>query len=188
LPLSHFATQRIVLVIALSLCVLTGCEALQRKLTRKPKHPRASPNPIISFQDYTRAMTPLDRYRKHHLMFDYWNSELIASLTAQPLNPKRTRRASTEALAELETLQGLMVDGVASRLRPFIEERARIHRQLQRGSVGETRATAVSRQLESQTRQIQRDFSWRDVEDQLKPQPAGEAATLQGVEADAPTP
>lgn len=148
---------------------LTGCESLQRKFTRKSKRPEARPNPIISFQDYSQAMTPLDRYRKHYLIFDYWNSELLAALQDAHPNPKRFKRASGEALSELEALKDLVTEDVATQMTPILEERATIHRQLQSGTFTQSQATGVWHRLESQTRQIHREFFWRDVEERLKP-------------------
>ncbi len=149
---------------------LIGCEAFQRKFTRKPKHPRAAPTPVIRFEDYTRSMTPLDRYRKHFLMFDYWNNELIASLQDRSLSPKRFKRASKESLVELETLQGLLNEELADRLAPLIKKRATLDRRLRRGTLRMVHAAALSRDVEGQTRQIRRTFYWRDVEDFLKPE------------------
>ena len=113
-------------------------------------------------------MSPLDRYRKHYLMFDYWNDELIEALQSQPINPKRFKRASAESLAELGELRHLLSDDVSLRLEPAIEERERINEQLQSGSFSQTQASFISRVLEAQTRQMHREFFWRDVEEHLK--------------------
>ena len=140
---------------------------MQRKLTRKPRQPASRPSPIINFEDYTRAMTPLDRYRKHYLIFDYWNGELLDALQTRSVNPKRVKRASSESLAELRTMKTLVVESFASRVDPVIEERAKIDQQLQ-GSFSESQANGLWRALDAQTRRIHRELFWRDVEDQLK--------------------
>ena len=114
-------------------------------------------------------MTPLDRYRKHYLMFDYWNGELIEALQSHPINAKRLKRASSESLEELRALSQLVEEGVAARFTPVLEERANIDRQLQSESFSVSGANALSRTLEAQTRQIHREFFWRTVEDTLKP-------------------
>lgn len=150
---------------------LAGCESMQRKFTRKPKGPRAKPSPVINFQDYTRAMTPLDRYRKHYLMFEYWNGELLRSLEANPINPKRYKRSSADALDELVTLRSTLLEERAALLDPFIEERRRLHRQLEAEQVGLGTTSTIIRTLEAQTRQIQREFFWRNVQDHLAPWP-----------------
>ncbi len=147
---------------------LTGCESFQRKFTRKSK-PQAPTNPIINFQDYTQAMTPLDRYRKHYLIFDYWNEALIDALKESSPNPKLFKRASAEALGELQTLKELLTDDVAARLEPIIAERSRLNEELHSSGFNPSQATILSHQLEAQARQIKRDFFWRDVEEHLKP-------------------
>jgi hypothetical protein len=150
---------------------LSGCESLQRKFTRKPKGPQVAPTPIIQFQDYTRAMTPLDRYRKHLLMFDYWSHDLLDALGSRPINPKRYKHSSSESLLELETMRDLLQEDQTARLQPLIEERAKLNRQLQGGNVPEPSVSTLTRVLEGQIRQIHREFSWRDMEEHLKPQP-----------------
>lgn len=152
----------------LLLTVLGGCEGLQRKFTRKPAHVKP-PTPIINFEDYTRAMTPVDRYRKHFMIFDYWNDDLLVALQSRSVNAKRLRRASSDALAELETLSSLLTDEMAARLAPLIEERARLDRQLQSGSFSAGDLSGMMRVLEAQARLIHRDLFWRDIEDHLKP-------------------
>ena len=148
-----------------------GCESLQRKFTRKPSQSRPL-SPIIQFQDYTRSMTPLDRYRKHLMLFEYWDAGLIESLQSSSFNAKRLKRASSESLLELQTLQQLLTDDRAATLAPLVEERAAINQRIQQGRVEPFQASVVVRMLEGHTRQIHREFYWRKVEDHLKPQDA----------------
>lgn len=155
-------------VLTLSLLTsLAGCESLQRKFTRRAKHPKPAPSPIIRFEDYTRSMTPLDRYRKHYMMFDYWSGDLLDAVDSPTPNSKRYRKASAEALAELETLQSLLADDLAAGLAPIIEERRRIDQELAHDSAL-SQTSGLVRRLEAQERQIHRQFFWRDVQDRLK--------------------
>ena len=124
---------------------------------------------MTQFQDYSRTFTPLDRYRKHCIMFDYWQHELVAALQRQPFNPKLLRRASADSLTELETLKSLVDETTAGRIAPLVEERAQLNRQLQSGVPSEPQARLLAAQLDGQERRLHRDFFWRDVEDRLKP-------------------
>ena len=151
------------------LVAVVGCESFQRKFTRRSKRAAPPPSPIINFQDYSQAMTPLERYRKHYLMFDYWNGELIDALKSEPPNPKRYKRASNEAIAELQAMQGLVKEELAHRFEPVLAERSRLDRQLQSATFDATRASAAWRVLDTQILAIHRAFFWRDVEDELKP-------------------
>ena len=147
---------------------LGGCESLERKLTRKPKHPEPPPNPIINFQDYSQAMTPLERYRKHYLIFDYWNGELREALADHSPNSKRMTRACTESLAELEALKGLVPEDAAQQLTPLIVAREHWKSQLENGTLNSSEAMLIQREVESQARQIHREFFWRNMEEKLK--------------------
>ncbi len=153
---------------------LAGCESLQRKFTRK-RSKDAAPNPIINFQDYSRAMTPEDRYRKHYLMFDYWSGDLMEALKKQPLNPKRVRLASTESLGELSTLHSLLTDEAARQLEPLLRERETLDRQLQAGTPNTAAANSLLRAVESQDRRMNRQFYWRDVKEHLQEAPPAAA-------------
>jgi hypothetical protein len=156
--------------------LLGGCESLQRKFVRKSKRPTERLSPVIAFQDYSRTMTPLDRYRKHFLMFDYWNGDLVAALQDTRPNPKRLRRSSSEALMELQTLQQLLNEEKGAALTSLIEARARIDRQLQHPSLNLGLASTLARQLEAQDRAIRREFFWREAQDHLRPEAAAAEA------------
>ncbi len=155
-------------LVCAGLAASMGCETLQRKFTRKPKHPAARPTPIIHFEDYTKAMTPLDRYRKHYLIFEYWNGELIRAFREQPARAKKVRKTSSEALKELEILHRLLNDDVAVRFEQIFTERAQLDAQLQSGKYFPGEGGSIRRRLQAQMRQINREFYWRKVEDQLK--------------------
>lgn len=150
-----------------------GCESWQRKFVRKPKEASKPPSPIIAFQDYSGAMTPLERYRKHYVMFDYWNQDLLESLQVRTPNPKRYRRASAETVNELKTMQSLLNEEAAGRLGLLVEARMKLDRQAQTSEYNDrAQAGLLISRVESQTREIHRAFFWRDVEEQLKaPQP-----------------
>ena len=83
----------------------SGCsEEWQRKFIRKPKA-RSRFSPIVTFEDYTKTITPLDRYRKHYALFQYWNAELLDALGSTTSNPKRVKKTSAEALEELKQIE-----------------------------------------------------------------------------------
>ena len=165
--------------LSLLLVVAGGCESLQRKFTRKPKILK-SLSPIIQFQDYTQAMTPLDKYRKHAMLYDYWNSNLLETLQDSSFNRKRAKHASAESLLELKTLQGLLDEELAGKMAPLVAERERVNQEIQSGAVAPNQADGVVRRLETHTRALHRDFYWRDVQDRLQ----GAAAEADAVKAD----
>ena len=155
----------------------TGCESLQKKFVRKTP-PKPRPSPVVQFEDYSKGVTPLDRYRKHYLLFEYWNAELLrefeqATTSGGPagkasLNLKRARQASEETLKELRTLQRVLQPEAADGLEPIIAVRQTLDRQLLQGASGASQLGEWWRTLEAQSRQIHREFFWRDVESKLQ--------------------
>ena len=166
---------------------LTGCESFQRKFTRKPTTPGVKPSPVLYFEDYSQSMTPVDRYRKHYIIFEYWNGELIGAFGENNLNPKRLKRSSKDALDELRTMRRLLADDFGTGLDLLIDERASVDRQIQQDGVPASRASAVVRVLESQISRIHHEFYWRGIEEHLKPRAQGPAAAV-STGSDARTP
>lgn len=166
-----------------------GCESLQRKFTRKSKTPPERPNPVIHFQDYSKDITPLDLYRKHFLMYEYWEADLVESMTTSRFSIKRVRHASSGALDELTELRKLVPGASGERLQALLAERMQVHRRLQ-GPVSPAQVDAVRRQIEAQSRAIHREFSWRKVDDLLQasaasPSTSPASASPVAVESDA---
>jgi hypothetical protein len=159
----------IVSLVLLCAATSTGCEALQRKFTRKPKGEPEKPSPVINFQDYSKAVTPKDVYRKHYLMFEYWNGELLEELARVPMNPKGVQQAAAEALTELEALRGLLNEAGAQRLAPLVQERVELNRNLGRHAINSAQSAAARNTAEAQGRRMHREFFWRDAEPLLKP-------------------
>ena len=62
---------------------LSGCESLREKFIRKPKGPTERPQAIFRFLDYTKIITPVDRYRKHAMLFDYWTADLANAIAPE---------------------------------------------------------------------------------------------------------
>ncbi len=172
-------------VCGVALMAAGGCESFQKKFTRQKSYTPASP--IVSFLDYTQAMTPLDRYRKHYALFDYWHAELIEALqtpagstmpgiSSGNVNPKRVRLAASESLQELQALQGLLQEEPASRLQLLVEARTKLTTQLTTNAFAGSQASTIVQMLDQQGREMRRSWYWRKVEDLLKaPAPAAAA-------------
>ena len=168
-------------------CLLSGCESVQKKFVRKGKA-KSRPSAIFQFEDYSHDMTPLDRYRKHFTLFQYWNDELLDGLSSSGFNPKRVNKASAEALGELRQLRGLMADSAAPAADGFIREREGIDRQLHGGFFATAQVDVLRQQLERQTRDIHRTMFWRDVQERLKPDANAAAAASEPAPAAAAAP
>jgi len=155
------------LAIALAILCAVGCESVQKKFIRKGKTPER-PSPVITFQDYTQSLTPMDRYQKHYAMFDYWNTLLMEELRSPTVNQKRLTHASSEALQELTTLRDLLKEGASATADQCVRERERINQQLQSGLYQVAQLSVMEHGLEMQTQHIHRELYWRSVQEQLQ--------------------
>jgi hypothetical protein len=156
--------------LAIAACCLlaAGCsETVQRKFIRRAKaQPR--PSPITRFEDYTAGLTPVDRYRKQYMLFEYWSEELLSALLPTSSNAKRLRRASAESRQQLERLVAMLEEPLASQVRPLLEERRGLDRRLQ-DPVDDFASVSLLRQkVELQQRRIHRLMAVSKVEEQLK--------------------
>ncbi len=175
-----------VVICSVVVASLLGCEAVERKFTRNSK-PRPRPSPIFSFEDYSHATTPLDRYRKHYALFEYWNAELIDAFGSPSPNPKRLTKSSSESLQELIELQKLLQDGAVPELSAQLDRRAQLDQELQSGRYHPSQFTTMRRDVEAQTRELYRVLHPHDVQDRLKVTVAAPIAPapVAGTEADA---
>ena len=178
---------RLLGLLIIGLVAASGCDSFERKFIRQRKYVR--PSPVIQFQDYSKGATPLDRYRKHALLFDYWNDLLLQELNGA-MNLKRARRVSKEALGELGTLESLLQEPSAAELTVMKTHWQKVDGQLQDTKLVPSNTDAMRRELERQTREFERHFSWKDVQDKLQPagseEPAG-AGVTETTDTTAPT-
>ena len=152
-------------LLLIGLVAASGCDSFERKFIRQSKYVR--PSPVIQFQDYSKGATPLDRYRMHALLFDYWNDLLLQELNGA-MNLKRARHVSHEALSELGALESLLQEQPAAELAAMKALWIGVDQQLQEAKLVPPNTDTMRRQLERQTREFEHRFSWRDVQEQMR--------------------
>ena len=156
------------LIAVAGLLIATGCtDAMMKKFVRQPKaQPR--PSPIVQFDEYAASTSPLDLYRKHATVFEYWNAELLDALLPTANNSKRVKRASQESLRQLEAMVQLLADASAGQVQPLLEERRKLDRQLQDQVDDHAQAALLRQSLELQQRRLHRYMAVGKVTDHLR--------------------
>ncbi len=146
-----------------ALCLAGGCESVQRKFT--PKHKKPQPiAPVVEFKAYAPTSSADELYRHHLLLWDFWNGELIGGFG---VSEKKVQHASKETLAELLELQRFLPEPKARQLQRLVDEHRQLDARIQRGYLDDTVEQMLKRRFEFQQRAVRRDFSPRDVKDQL---------------------
>jgi hypothetical protein len=145
-----------------------GCsEAMQKKFIRQKKaEPR--PSPITQFDDYRQSLTPVDQYRKHYMMFEYWNAQLLDSLVSTSGNAKRVQRASSEALHELRQLVAMVQGPLAAQVQSLLAQREQLDRQLRDSIEDQSQLSLLRQRVELSQRKIHRLMAVSKVEELLK--------------------
>ncbi|MBP7056750.1 MAG: hypothetical protein KBB52_07845 [Candidatus Omnitrophica bacterium] len=151
---------------ALVCCVvfgMVGCDAVQRKFTRKKKAAPKKPR-IYQVQKYEKKPTP-ELYNKHFVYWQTWSGELIEVLGQ---NKKKDVRCIDEMVGNLKDMQNILVKEKGDELQPHIDTAVDIKNTISRGDMSFSVRNSVHSTLEREDRAIKREFITSKVKNQLK--------------------
>ncbi len=155
--------KMVIAVIAIFLVVsLTGCEAVQRKFTRKKttvKKPR-----FYQLKKYTKKPSP-ELYKQHYAYWASWQEELIQSIGQ---NHKKDTRAIEEAIGHLKDMQNILIPKKAEEMQPYIENMEGLRAIIFRGDLSFASKDSVRSTLEREDRTIKREFCYNKVKDSMR--------------------
>ena len=137
---------------------LVGCDAVQRKFTRKKKAAPKIPR-FYQVKKYPKKPAP-ELYKKHYSFWRTWQSELIENIGQ---NNKKARRSADEAVGQLKDLQGLLVPSKAEEMEPHIVSMEWVRDMIARGDITFATKDNVRRTAEREDRIIGRDFCYDKV-------------------------
>ncbi|MCM8790873.1 MAG: hypothetical protein NC938_04140 [Candidatus Omnitrophica bacterium] len=151
------------LLVAFALVVgMTGCDAVQRKFTRKPKTTKMPR--IYQVKKYEKTPSP-ELYSKHFAYWQSWQSEIIQSLGE---NAKKDRRCMDEILMQLGDMQNMLVKEKADELGKHIARLRQIRDTIYHQQIDRYNRGPVLTELEKQDRLIKKDFSVSKIKNYLK--------------------
>ncbi len=142
---------------------LTGCDAVQRKFTRKNKKVVKRPR-FYQLKKYTRKPSP-ELYKQHFAYWESWQRELIQFIGQ---NHKKDVRAIEEATGHLKDMQGILIPSKADEMQIHIDRMEQAKEIIGRGSLSFANKDNVKSLLEREERAVKRDFSFSKVKDSLR--------------------
>lgn len=155
--------RSLIAIIAIFLVVsLTGCEAVQRKFTRKKKTV-AKPR-FYQLKKYIKKPTP-ELYKQHYAYWASWQEDMIQSLGQ---NHKRDKRSIEEAVGHLKDMQNILVPKKAEEMQPHIDKMEAAKEIIYRGDLSFANKDSIMGTLEREERAIKRDFCYNKVKDSLR--------------------
>ncbi|NQU95551.1 MAG: hypothetical protein HQ549_04900 [Candidatus Omnitrophica bacterium] len=132
---------------------LAGCASLKKKFTRKKKiEPKASFYHVRAYD----VKPSLELYEKHYIFWVNWHKELIQELGQ---NRKSDIRCTEEMTSNLWDMMALLEDDKAAALAPHLDETKKIKEIIKKGNMTTANETRIRRILETEYRDIKRNFS-----------------------------
>jgi hypothetical protein len=141
---------------------LTGCEALQKKFTRK-KTTVKKPH-FYQLKKYTRKPSP-ELYKQHYAYWESWQSQLIQVIGE---NNKKDKQCIEEAVGHLKDMQNILIPTKAEEMQPHIEKMEDAKEAIFRGELNFAKRDDIRRTLEREDRAIKRGFCYNKVKDYLR--------------------
>jgi len=153
------------ILIVVLIAGLTGCEAVQRKFTRKKKSKPVRPMFYKELDDEESRRPPAELYMTHFTYWKTWMSELIANAGK---NKKRDIRACNEAMANLEDMAKYLTGEKKEELKTYIEELSGIADQIKGVAVNKARMSRLRQQLDKSKARIARKFYYKKVKEHIR--------------------
>ncbi len=153
----------LVLLTIVLLVSLTGCDALQRKFTRKNKAPVKRPR-FYQVKKYTRKPSPL-LYKQHYEYWASWQDQLIQVIGE---NHKKDKQCIEEAVGNLKDMQSILIPSKAEEMQVHIEKMEAAKEVIFKGDLSFANKDDIRRTLEREDRAIKRDFCYAKVKDCLR--------------------
>lgn len=150
----------IILFIAVN---LTGCDAVQRKFTRKKKNTKPIPR-IYQLKKYD-VKPSVELYNKHYAYWQSWMSELIQDLGQ---NHKRDVVSISEAVNQLHDMQNLLVPEKADALGKHVRRLEEAKDTIIKQDLSQYNKTWVLMTLERADTTIKREFDGAHVKKYIK--------------------
>lgn len=142
---------------------LVGCDALQRKFTRKKKATVKMPR-IYQVKKYEKRPSP-ELYKKHYAYWESWHSELIKVLGK---NHKKDKKCIEEIVGNLTDMQNILIPEKGDILKAHIERLARVRDTIFREEMSTANRSYVLMTLEREDRFIKREFCYNKVKNYFK--------------------
>lgn len=142
---------------------LTGCEAIQRKFTRKKKNTVVKPRFYREGMSETRSN--LELYMVHYMYWKTWHEELIAKAGE---NAKRDIMSCNEVITNLMDMRKRLVKEKAKELDSYIDQVRTITDRIKQGNVTDMRMGRVKQDLDKIRARIIRNFYYKKITDYIR--------------------
>ncbi len=152
----------IILILFLAL-ELTGCEAIQRKFTRKRKKEAIRPKFYQEGMSETRPR--LELYIMHYAYWKMWHEDLVEKGGD---NTKRDAMACDEIIGNLTDMRKHLMEEKAKELDIYIEQTKKFTSEIKSGTANLMRLGFIKQKLDNLRARIVRKFYYKKVREYIK--------------------
>ena len=151
-------------LIFLLLTELTGCEAIQRKFTRKKK--REPLTPRFYEEGATSETRPhVELYIMHYTYWKTWSEDLAVKAGE---NSKRDVLACNEIVGNLMDMRKHLIEDKAEELDVYIGQTREITDEIKKGRVNYIRLGLLKRKFDNVRMRILKNFYYKKVRNYIK--------------------
>lgn len=150
--------------------ILTGCEPLRKKFTRKKKEGETTTEaPILEPIDYPEKIrSSQEMYRNSYSLWQGWSKELTTGLIEQD-SIKRLLYLLSQMISQLEKMQQLISGEKQFTLAKNVEALRTLKSELE-GPLAGQNFSAIKIQIDSIEKAIRINYSFNKIKDSLKTQ------------------
>jgi len=141
---------------------LAGCDAVQRKFTRKKKEVKAPR--IYQLKKYDIKPSP-ELYEKHFSYWQSWSSEILQRLGD---NHKKDVRCINELISQLQDMKNILVPEKADALQKYAGQYDRVRNTIERQELSQYNKSDSMMTLERLDRTVKREFCLDRIRNYIK--------------------
>ncbi|MFH1045411.1 MAG: hypothetical protein V1727_00420 [Candidatus Omnitrophota bacterium] len=145
----------------------SGCEAFRKKFIRKAKKEEKEVNVVVFTQEYESQYSAQDLYKRYYIFWRAAHDELIDALGAQEGNYKKRIAAAERVSENLQLMRSYLVPEKQTQLDIYISKQQDIVERVRSQMLGVGEKMNIKSMLESQKRQIEKQFFYKDVSEHL---------------------
>jgi chemotaxis protein histidine kinase CheA len=158
----------IIAIICVVLPIMTGCEALVRKFTRKPKKDQLPKEELVLMpQEYVPPkLSKEELYQQYFLFWKSWQDELVNALIENNTNQKKQISCAQEALKNLTQMTALLSAAQQKKIAVYVSQLDELATSIQNDIYG-NRMVSHRQAAERLLRDILKDFSFEKIKGSL---------------------
>lgn len=162
-------SRLIILFLVIFIFSSAGCESFRRKFIRKPKEKPRTEDMVIVPKDYSQLQLPVDKaYIQYYAYWKAWHNELLTFL-AEGTSKKKITSCFEQTILNLNRMKDLLENKEKiNLLEKYVAEIDSLAQEVREKTLMMIMTVSIKNQTLQLLRNIQRDFSFSKIRDDLK--------------------